>query len=244
MGGRGREREHGERPYVYVPHHLGDVVSTCASAKLLGVAANNVVPLLLLKVADGTGEQSGCNQIKQTGRNDEEDLHLGRGATPEEEEVISEKAGRAVRICGRFEEGANLLVQNVANQDTDCQSGHSGQRERRGRGREGDTRDEDDGLDAFSEHGDEGQDEEGVLFREALQPSQLAAGLDDGALESGGELDAPLLLHLADAEQGGADDGDDDGGNEGEGAFVVLLRVLPAVDADGVEGADDGGAYD
>lgn len=142
-----------------------------------------------------------------------------------------------------FEE-CNLLVQDIPNNATNCQASHGRQRERRGRGRKGHTGDEDDGLDTLSEHGDEGQDKKGVLFGEALQPGESAASIDDGALEGDSELDAPLFLHLADAEQGGADDGDDDGGDEGKGALVALLRVLPAVDADGVEGANDGGADD
>ena len=61
----------------------------------------------------------------------------------------------------------------------------------------------------------------------------------DGALDGGGNLDSPLLLHLADAQEGGADDGDDDARYEGKGSFVHQLAAVPLVGTSGVEGADD-----
>lgn len=137
-----------------------------------------------------------------------------------------------------------LLVQYISRKNADCETSDGGQRKGRGRRGEGYTGDEDDGLDALSKHGDERQGEHGILLREALEPGPAAStGVGQGALlEGGGELDTPLVLHLADAQQGGADDGDDEGGEKGEGALVVELRVLPVVDADGVKGANDGGA--
>lgn len=39
-------------------------------------------PLLLFKVPDGSGEEPSCDKVEQTRREDEEQLHLGRGSGP------------------------------------------------------------------------------------------------------------------------------------------------------------------
>jgi hypothetical protein len=49
-------------------------------------------------------------------------------------------------------------------------------------------------------------------------------------------------LHLADAEERGADNGDDDGRDERKGSFVCRRTIGPLVGAEGVEDADDGAA--
>lgn len=130
-----------------------------------------------------------------------------------------------------------LLVEKVSNNTTDSQTNNSGQGESCGWRSEGDTSDEDDSLDALSQHGDEGQHEHGILGEESLESPGLVCV--DGGLDGLGQLDTPFFLHLADAKQGGTHDGDDDGGEEGECSFVVVLGSSPAVDADGVECADD-----
>ncbi|EHK98874.1 hypothetical protein M7I_5384 [Glarea lozoyensis 74030] len=69
-------------------------------------------------------------------------------------------------------------------------------------------------------------------------------------LERRGQLDAPFVLHLRDAEEGGAEDADDERGEEREAGFPVVskkrkshtFRGRPFVFADGVEGADETGA--
>lgn len=131
------------------------------------------------------------------------------------------------------------LVEDVADDGTHNQADDDRERHRGGGGGECDTGDEDDGLDALAEHGDEGQDEHEVLLEEALDDAVPVAGVDLG-LDGGGQLDAPLLLHLTDTEEGDADDGNDARGDQAEGAFVVVLGRIPLVGTDRVEGADEG----
>lgn len=71
--------------YVDVPNDLVDIVGAGAIAQLLGIAANDIVPFLLLKVPDGAGEQTGRYKVEQTSRNHEENLHMGGRAAPEKE---------------------------------------------------------------------------------------------------------------------------------------------------------------
>ena len=61
-----------------MPHDVVNVVGSRAGAKLGGVAADNLVPLALLKGPDGTGEQASADEIQQAGRRDEEVLQLRR----------------------------------------------------------------------------------------------------------------------------------------------------------------------
>lgn len=137
---------------------------------------------------------------------------------------------------------ANLLVQNVTNEAASNEADDGGQGDGLGRGGEGHTSNEDDSLDTLTQDCDEGKDEHGVLLERLLEPA-LGASLE-GGLEGLGELDAPLGLHLTDTEQSSAHDGDNKGGEEGEGALVVVLVLLPRVAADGVEDADESGGND
>lgn len=138
------------------------------------------------------------------------------------------------------------LIQEVPYKCTQRKSDDGRQGKCRGRSREGYTGNKDDGLDALSQYGDERQSEHGVLFTDTFQPSNyglVPSSPNNGALKGGGQLDAPLLLHLADAEQGGSQNRDNDGGDDGEGPFIVQLAVRPVVYTNGIEGAYDGGGY-
>lgn len=138
----------------------------------------------------------------------------------------------------------DLPIQDIPHKTSYDQPYYNGQRHGIGRRRERDAGDEDDGLDAFSQDGDEGKHEHGVLLGEALEPAGAGPARADGGLEGLGKLHAPLLLHLADAEEGDAYEADDDGGHEGEGALVVVLVGVPGVAAYRVESADDTGCND
>lgn len=68
--------------YVDVPDALADVIRSWAIAQLGSVAANDVVPLLLLKVPHRAREQAGTDKVQKAGREDQEPLELGGGTTP------------------------------------------------------------------------------------------------------------------------------------------------------------------
>lgn len=77
-----------------------------------------------------------------------------------------------------------------------------------------------------------------------LQPPGLAALGADRALHRRGDLASPLLLHLTDAQERGANDGNDNGRDEREGSLPRSLASTPFVSAEGVEDADYGTADD
>ena len=64
--------------YIDVPHRLVDIIRPRAVAELGGVASDELVPGVLLKEPHGPREEAGGNEIQQTGRDDEEELQLGR----------------------------------------------------------------------------------------------------------------------------------------------------------------------
>lgn len=130
-------------------------------------------------------------------------------------------------------------IQDISHQAPHDQPDNDGQRHGVSGRRERDTGDEYDGLDPFSQDGDEGKKEHCVFLSEALQPPGTRSARVDGGLEGLGQLYAPLLLHLADAEEGYAYEADDNGGYEREGALIVVLVGVPGVAAYRVEGADD-----
>lgn len=74
------EEKYGSRvqTYIYVPYCLVDIIGARPISKLGSVAANNVVPLLLLEVADATRKQPSCDKVKEAGRRHQEDLHVSR----------------------------------------------------------------------------------------------------------------------------------------------------------------------
>jgi hypothetical protein len=61
---------------------------------------------------------------------------------------------------------------------------------------------------------------------------------------SGSQLAPPLVPFPTHAQQGGADDADDEGGDEREGALVAELRGLPCVGVEGVKDGDEDGGGD
>lgn len=65
-----------------MPHHIGNVISASTVSKLSDIGTDQVVPMLLLKVADTAGEQASSNEVEETSGYDKEDLHLGRRAAP------------------------------------------------------------------------------------------------------------------------------------------------------------------
>lgn len=137
--------------------------------------------------------------------------------------------------------GTRLPIYRIAHGGPRRQSHEDGQRHALRGTREADAGDEDDALDALAQHGDEGHEEQGVLLAPALEARPLDGVL---LLERLGDLDAPLLLQLRDAQQRGAQDRDDDGGEEPEGALPVVLGRGPGVAAEAVEGADQAAADD
>lgn len=195
-----------------MPKAAVNIVGSRAVAKLSRVAAHDDVPLLRLKVPDGAREEPGGDQIQEARRNDKKQVDLHHRAS---------------------------LENRVSHSDAKGQTGQRGEGDGSGGRREREAGYEDDALDALAQDRDEGQEEERVLLGQALQPALARVGLDR-RLEGLGEFVAPFVLHLADAQQGDAHDGDDEGGEEREGALVVVLVGGPGVAAVDVEDADDG----
>lgn len=64
-----------------MPNTPANVVGARPGAQLCGVTADNLVPLVLLKVPDTLGEEASSNEVQEAGRNDEEELNgCGFGA--------------------------------------------------------------------------------------------------------------------------------------------------------------------
>ena len=135
-------------------------------------------------------------------------------------------------------------VDEVPHEAAGQQTTDDGQR-KRGRGKtQTDATDVDDGLKPLTQDGDEGQDKHDVLLGPELDAAPEGVALRGllAGLEGLDELDAPLVLELVDAQQGGAHEGDDDGGDDAEGALPDVLGTGEDVDAQGVEGADEAAA--
>lgn len=148
-----------------------------------------------------------------------------------------------IHISGIWAGQVYIPVEEPADETTEEQAAHNGKGKGRGGSGKRDTGDKNHSLDALAQDGDKGQDKHGVLFQEALNDALAAAGAE-GVVDGLGELDAPLVLHLGDAEEGDAHDGDDDGSKEGKGALVVETVLGPGLAADGVEDGNDGGGDD
>lgn len=132
----------------------------------------------------------------------------------------------------------HLLVQKVADKGTRDQPNNHRKWERGRRRCEGHSGNEDNSLDAFPEDRDERQDKHGVLLEVMLDAAAGACVRHDGTLDGGSNLETPFLLHLADTQQGGADNGDDDACHQGKGAFIEQLAAVPFVCAGSVECAN------
>lgn len=100
------------------------------------------------------------------------------------------------------------------------------------------------GLLTLTQNSDEQQDEHAILLAPALESSSPVTNRDRLLFQGLGELDAPLPLHLGDAQQDRAQDADDQAGEDGERAFPVVLCVGPLVLPEAVEGADKTAADD
>lgn len=59
-----------------MPNHIGNVISASTISKLGDIGSDEVVPMLLLKVADTAREQASGNEVEETSGYDKEDLHL------------------------------------------------------------------------------------------------------------------------------------------------------------------------
>lgn len=130
----------------------------------------------------------------------------------------------------------NLLVEDVSDDGTGNQANDGRQGNGSRRSGERDTGNEDDSLDTLTEDGDEGKNEHGVLLKGSLEPSLLASL--ERRIKGLGELDTPLSLHLTNSEKSSSHDGNDDGGEEAESAFIVVFIQLPRIGTDGIEDAD------
>jgi hypothetical protein len=62
---------------VDVPDALSDVVGSCTGSSLSSITSGYVVPVLGFKVPDGSGEETGGDEVEETGGDDEEVLELG-----------------------------------------------------------------------------------------------------------------------------------------------------------------------
>lgn len=142
---------------------------------------------------------------------------------------------------GQQDKLPSLPIQHPPNHAPGHQPHNNSKRNRRRGRRKRNARNENNALDPLPTHRDERQRKQRVLGRDALEAA-LSATRSYGFLKDLDQLRPPLGLHLADAEQRGADDGNDDCGHQVEGAFVVVLGFAPDVAAEAVEGAYDGAA--
>lgn len=59
-----------------MPHALTDIVGARAGACFAGVAADGVVPGVILEKPDGAGEETGGDEVEEAGADYKEDLEL------------------------------------------------------------------------------------------------------------------------------------------------------------------------
>jgi hypothetical protein len=64
-----------------VPDASVDVIGTRAVAELSSIAADNLVPLLLLNEPDGSGKETGSDHVQEAGRCNKEGLKPGHRST-------------------------------------------------------------------------------------------------------------------------------------------------------------------
>lgn len=136
------------------------------------------------------------------------------------------------------------LVQNPSNKTAHRKPYDNRQRDRSSRRRKANPSNKNNRLDALPQHSNEGQHKHGVFLKESLDPAAHGKFSSvNRSLHGGGQLDAPFLLHLADAQQCEAHHRDDHRGDQAECAFVVELGGVPFVGPYRVEDADYGAAY-
>lgn len=83
--------------YVDVPNALIDIIRASTGAELGSLTTNVLVPLLVLKVPDGAGEETGGDEVQEAGGGDEEELELGGGTTPSG--VVSDRSTSCLGTC-------------------------------------------------------------------------------------------------------------------------------------------------
>lgn len=139
---------------------------------------------------------------------------------------------------------ADLLVDHISDSGSGDQPNHDGKGHSTGRRGKGDTGNEDDGFQAFSQHGDEWEKEHGIFLTPSLEGPLPADGGHSLLLQALRKLDPPFLLHLGDAEKGSPEDSNDDGGNDCEGALPIVLGACPFISPQAIEGPDQAAADD
>lgn len=142
-------------------------------------------------------------------------------------------------VFGRDYTDIIIPVNEVTAKRSSCQTSGYSQGERGCREGEADAADEDDCLQTLAKDGDEGQEEHGVLFGEALEPLAQFTALVILGFHGLGNLQAPFVLQLGHAQQSGTHDCDDDGCDQTKGTFPDVRCGGEVVDAVAVEGTDD-----
>lgn len=62
--------------YVDVPDTLTNIIRTGSGSKFRGIGSNGLVPLVLLQKPYGSREETGGNEIKEAGGDDQKELEL------------------------------------------------------------------------------------------------------------------------------------------------------------------------
>lgn len=79
-----------------MPNTLVNIVGSCAVSDFCCVSTNGIVPFLSLEEPDSAGEQTGCDDVQQTGRGNEEDLKFRSRTAP----VARKGLANAARYAG------------------------------------------------------------------------------------------------------------------------------------------------
>lgn len=204
---------------VDMPDAVADIVGAWTGSVLGSVAASRLVPGVGFQEPDALGEETRGHQVQETGADDEEHLQGGHVAA-----LVNDEAYRAAG-----EETANRRQWDGGSLDAQA-----------------DTTDEDNGFNALTQNRDEWKEEHGILLGpilEAFAEFDIRLLFLFG-LESTGELYAPLGLHLGDAQEGSAHDGDDDGGDDCEHTLPDVFGRPPGVGPEAIKCPDHPGAYD
>ena len=65
-----------------MPEALSDIVRSGPGSSLGGIAADDVVPGVGLEISHSSGEEPGCDEVEEAGRDNEEVLQLSRASAP------------------------------------------------------------------------------------------------------------------------------------------------------------------
>ena len=135
----------------------------------------------------------------------------------------------------------DILVHHISHRAASEETTEDGQWKGARREAEPNTANIHDGLQPFTEHRDEGQDEHDVFLTPMLQPADPGGTLLL-LLEGPRKLDTPFLAHLVDAQQPRTHDRDDDRGDESKDTFPDIFRVGEGVLLETVKSTDHAGA--